>query len=309
MEKATRDAFGETLLELGKKNDKIVALSADLQDSTKAILFQKEFSDRFVNVGIAEQDLVGIGAGYALEGFIPYVSSFASFLTTRPFDMIRMLACYNNLNIKIVATHTGVTVGEDGGSAQMLEDIAIMRALPNMVVLCPADAVETKKMVEKIAAYNGPVYLRLARAKYPVITDPEKDFEIGKGEILREGKDVTLVGTGLMASKALEAAEILAAEGIEARVVNMSSIKPIDKDLLLKCAKETGKIVTLEEHQVTGGLGGAVCEVLSQEHPVPVKIIGVENRFGQSGNADELLKEYGLDNESIVRKTKSFIRG
>jgi transketolase len=309
MEKATRDAFGETLLELGKKNDKIVALSADLQDSTKAILFQKEFSDRFVNVGIAEQDLVGIGAGYALEGFIPYVSSFASFLTTRPFDMIRMLACYNNLNIKIVATHTGVTVGEDGGSAQMLEDIAIMRALPNMVVLCPADAVETKKMVEKIAAYNGPVYLRLARAKYPVITDPEKDFEIGKGEILREGKDVTLVGTGLMVSKALEAAEILAAEGIEARVVNMSSIKPIDKDLLLKCAKETGKIVTLEEHQVTGGLGGAVCEVLSQEHPVPVKIIGVENRFGQSGNADELLKEYGLDNESIVRKTKSFIRG
>jgi len=309
MEKATRDAFGETLLELGKKNDKIVALSADLQDSTKAILFQKEFSDRFVNVGIAEQDLVGIGAGYALEGFIPYVSSFASFLTTRPFDMIRMLACYNNLNIKIVATHTGVTVGEDGGSAQMLEDIAIMRALPNMVVLCPADAVETKKMVEKIAAYNGPVYLRLARAKYPVITDPEKDFEIGKGEILREGKDVTLVGTGLMVSKALEAAEILAAEGIEARVVNMSSIKPIDKDLLLKCAKETGKIVTLEEHQVTGGLGGAVCEVLSQEHPVPVKIIGVENRFGQSGNADELLKEYGLDSESIVTKTKSFIRG
>ncbi|WP_319202379.1 transketolase family protein [uncultured Ilyobacter sp.] len=309
MEKATRDAFGETLLELGKKNDKIVALSADLQDSTKAILFQKEFSDRFVNVGIAEQDLVGIGAGYALEGFIPYVSSFASFLTTRPFDMIRMLACYNNLNIKIVATHTGVTVGEDGGSAQMLEDIAIMRALPNMVVLCPADAVETKKMVEKIAAYNGPVYLRLARAKYPVITDPEKDFEIGKGEILREGKDVTLVGTGLMVSKALEAAEILAVEGIEARVVNMSSIKPIDKDLLLKCAKETGKIVTLEEHQVTGGLGGAVCEVLSQEHPVSVKIIGVENRFGQSGNADELLKEYGLDSESIVRKTKSFIRG
>ncbi|WP_321328628.1 transketolase family protein [uncultured Ilyobacter sp.] len=309
MEKATRDAFGETLLELGKKNDKIVALSADLQDSTKAILFQKEFSDRFVNVGIAEQDLVGIGAGYALEGFIPYVSSFASFLTTRPFDMIRMLACYNNLNIKIVATHTGVTVGEDGGSAQMLEDIAIMRALPNMVVLCPADAVETKKMVEKIADYNGPVYLRLARAKYPVITDPEKDFEIGKGEILREGKDVTLVGTGLMVSKALEAAEILAAEGIEARVVNMSSIKPIDKDLLLKCAKETGKIVTLEEHQVTGGLGGAVCEVLSQEHPVPVKIIGVENRFGQSGNADELLKEYGLDSESIVRKTKFFIRG
>ncbi|ADO82905.1 transketolase family protein [Ilyobacter polytropus] len=309
MEKATRDAFGETLLELGKKNNKIVALSADLQDSTKAILFQKEFSDRFVNVGIAEQDLVGIGAGYALEGFIPYVSSFASFLTTRPFDMIRMLACYNNLNIKIVATHTGVTVGEDGGSAQMLEDIAIMRALPNMVVLCPADAVETKKMVEKIADYNGPVYLRLARAKYPVITDPEKTFEIGKGEILREGNDVTLVGTGLMVSKALEAAEVLASDGIEARVVNMSSIKPIDRDLLIKCAKETGKIMTLEEHQVIGGLGGAVCEVLSAEYPVPVKIIGVENRFGQSGKADELLEEYKLDSKSIVEKAKAFIRG
>ncbi|WP_320046634.1 transketolase family protein [uncultured Ilyobacter sp.] len=309
MEKATRDAFGETLLELGRKNDKIVALSADLQDSTKAILFQKEFSDRFVNVGIAEQDLVGIGAGYALEGFIPYVSSFASFLTTRPFDMIRMLACYNNLNIKIVATHTGVTVGEDGGSAQMLEDIAIMRALPNMVVLCPADAVETKKMVEKIADYNGPVYLRLARAKYPVVTDPDKTFEIGKGEVLREGKDVTLVGTGLMVSKALEAAKVLSAEGIEVRVVNMSSIKPIDRDLLVKSAKETGKIVTLEEHQVTGGLGGAVCEVMSQEYPVPVKIIGVENRFGQSGKAEELLKEYGLDSQSIVEKTRAFIRG
>ncbi|WP_319370511.1 transketolase family protein [uncultured Ilyobacter sp.] len=309
MEKATRDAFGETLLELGRKNDKIVALSADLQDSTKAILFQKEFQDRFVNVGIAEQDLLGIAAGYALEGFIPYVSSFASFITTRPFDMIRMLACYNNINIKIVATHTGVTVGEDGGSAQMLEDIAIMRALPNMVVLCPADAVETKKMVEVIADYKGPVYLRLARSKYPVITDAEKTFEIGKGNVLREGKDVTLMGTGLMVSKALEAAELLAREGIEARVVNMSSIKPIDIDLLVKCAKETGKIVTLEEHQVIGGLGGAVCEVLAQEYPVPVKIIGVENRFGQSGKPEELLEEYGLDSKSITSKVKVFIGG
>jgi transketolase len=309
MEKATRDAFGETLLELGRKNDKIVALSADLQDSTKAILFQKEFPERFINTGIAEQDLIGIAAGYALEGFIPYVSSFASFITTRPFDMIRMLACYNNINIKIVATHTGVTVGEDGGSAQMLEDIAIMRALPNMVVLCPADAVEAQKMVDGIAEYNGPVYLRLARAKYPVVTDEEKAFEIGKGQILREGGDVTLVGTGLMVSKALETAEILAGEGIEARVVNMSSIKPIDRDLLVKCAKETGKIVTLEEHQVIGGLGGAVCEVLSQEYPVPVKIIGVENRFGQSGKPDELLEEYGLDSKSIVDKVKAFIGG
>jgi transketolase len=309
MEKATRDAFGEALVELGENNEKIVSLSADLQDSTKAILFQKKFPDRFVNVGIAEQDLIGIAAGYALEGFIPYVSSFASFLTTRPFDMIRMLACYNNINMKIVATHTGISVGEDGGSAQMLEDIAIMRALPNMVVLCPADAVETKKMVKAIADYEGPVYLRLARGKYPVVTDESDDFKIGKGQVLREGEDLTLVGTGLMVSKALEVAEAMAKAGIEARVVNMSSIKPIDRDILVKCAKETGRIVTLEEHQVIGGLGGAVCEVLSQEYPVPVKIIGVENRFGQSGKPDELLKEYGLDREGILKKIREFIGG
>jgi transketolase len=309
MEKATRDAFGEALVELGENNEKIVSLSADLQDSTKAILFQKNFPDRFVNVGIAEQDLIGIAAGYALEGFIPYVSSFASFLTTRPFDMIRMLACYNNINMKIVATHTGISVGEDGGSAQMLEDIAIMRALPNMVVLCPADAVETKKMVKAIADYEGPVYLRLARGKYPVVTDESDDFKIGKGQVLREGEDLTLVGTGLMVSKALEVAEAMAKAGIEARVVNMSSIKPIDRDILVKCAKETGRIVTLEEHQVIGGLGGAVCEVLSQEYPVPVKIIGVENRFGQSGKPDELLKEYGLDREGILKKIREFIGG
>ncbi len=309
MEKATRDAFGEALLELGKNNERIVALSADLQDSTKAIHFQKEFPERFVNVGIAEQDLIGIAAGYALEGFIPYVSSFASFLTTRPFDMIRILACYNNINIKIVATHTGVTVGEDGGSAQMLEDIAIMRSLTNMVVLCPADAVETKKMVDGIAKYDGPVYLRLARAKYPFVTDESLPFEMGKGQILREGGDVSLVGTGLMVSKALEASEVLADHGIEARVINMSSIKPIDKNLLVKCAKETGRIVTLEEHQVTGGLGSAVCEVIAQNYPVPVKIIGVDDRFGQSGKPEELLKEYGLDMKSIVKNVIEFIGG
>lgn len=309
MEKATRDAFGEALVELGENNCKVVALSADLQDSTKAILFQKKFPDRFVNVGISEQDLIGIAAGYALEGFIPYVSSFASFITTRPFDMIRMLACYNNINMKIVATHTGITVGEDGGSAQMLEDIAIMRSLPNMVVLCPADAVETKKMVKAMAEYNGPVYLRLARAKYPIVTDESDSFRLGKGQVLREGEDLTLIGTGLMVSKALEVAEILAEDGIEARVVNMSSIKPIDRDLLVKCAEETGRIVTLEEHQVSGGLGGAVCEILSQEYPVPVKIIGVKDRFGQSGKPDELLKEYGLDREEVMKKILEFIGG
>lgn len=297
MEKATRDAFGEVLVELGRERSDIVSMSADLQDSTKAIHFQKEFPDRFLNVGIAEQDLVGIAAGYALEGFIPYISSFAAFLTTRPFDMIRMLACYNNLNIKIVATHSGLTVGEDGGSAQMLEDIALMRVLPNMKVFSPVDAIETKKIIRAVADDRGPAYIRLARAKYPLLTTKESSFEIGRGSILRKGSDITIVATGLMVSRALEVAKEL--EGsIDIRVVNISTIKPIDRELLIRCKEETKAILTLEEHQVNGGLGSAVCEALSEER-VLVKIMGVEDRFGQSGKPKELFKEYGLDNESI----------
>lgn len=306
MEKATRDAFGEVLLALGEEDERIVSMSADLQDSTKAIHFQKKFPERFVNVGIAEQDLVGIAAGYALEGYIPFISSFASFLSTRPYDMIRMLACYNNLNIKIVATHSGLTVGEDGGSAQMLEDIALMRALPNMQVYCPADAIETEKMIRTLAKEEGPVYIRLARAKYPVITDPKDHFIPGRATVMRRGKDLTIVAAGYMVSKALEVAEILSAEGVECKVINMSTIKPIDRHTLKKCAAKTGRIVTLEEHQVCGGLGSAVCEALS-ETGTPIKIIGVENRFGQSGKPEELFKEYGLDNDSILKKIREFL--
>ena len=306
LEKSTRDAFGEVLVALGRENEKIVSLSADLQDSTKAIHFQKEFPERFVNVGIAEQDLVGLAAGYALEGFVPFVSSFAAFMTTRPFDMIRMLACYNKLNIKIVATHSGLTVGEDGGSAQMLEDIAIMRVLPNMKVYSPADAVETEKIIRVAANENGPTYIRLARANYPIITDPNEPFISGRGTVMRRGSDITIVATGYMVSKALEIADSLSKENIECKVVNMSSIKPIDKHMLKKCAAKTGKIVTLEEHQVIGGLGSAVCEALS-ETPVAIKVIGIEDRFGQSGKADELFKEYGMDNKTIITTIKEFL--
>ncbi len=306
MEKATRDAFGEVLVALGGEDKRIVALSADLQDSTKAIHFEKKYPERFVNVGIAEQDLVGIAAGYALEGFIPFISSFAAFLTTRPFDMLRILACYNDLNIKIVATHSGLTVGEDGGSAQMLEDIALMRALPNMQVYCPADAIETEEIVRVAAREKGPIYIRLARAKYPVITDPNEPFIPGRGTVVRRGRDLTIVAAGYMVSKALEVAEILSKDGIESKVINMSSIKPIDKHMLKKCAAKTGRIVTLEEHQVSGGLGSAVCEALA-ETGVPIKIIGVEDRFGQSGKPEELFREYGLDNESILEKIREFM--
>ncbi len=306
MEKATRDAFGEVLVALGEEDKRIVALSADLQDSTKAIHFEKKYPERFVNVGIAEQDLVGIAAGYALEGFIPFISSFAAFLTTRPFDMLRILACYNDLNIKIVATHSGLTVGEDGGSAQMLEDIALMRALPNMQVYCPADAIETEEIVRVAAREKGPIYIRLARAKYPVITDPNEPFIPGRGTVVRRGRDLTIVAAGYMVSKALEVAEVLSKEGIESKVINMSSIKPIDKHMLKKCAAKTGRIVTLEEHQVSGGLGSAVCEALA-ETGVPIKIIGVEDRFGQSGKPEELFREYGLDNESILEKIREFM--
>lgn len=306
--KATRDAFGEILVELGEKNEKIVALSADLQDSTKAIHFQNKFPDRFFNVGIAEQDLIEIGAGLAGEGFIPIVSSFAAFLATRPYDQIRILACYNNLNIKIIATHSGLTVGEDGGTAQCLEDIAIMRVLPNMKIFQPCDGNETKAILKAVIEDNGPCYIRLARAKYPKIYDENKKFIIGRGDILDDGNDGTIIATGYMVSKALDIKKQLKEEkNINLRIINMSSIKPLDKDLIIKCAKETQKIITLEEHQIYGGLGGAVSEVLGEYYPCPIKIIGVKDKFGQSGSSEEILKEYGLDNESIKETILSFL--
>jgi len=306
--KATRDAFGEALLELGKLNEKIVVLSGDLEDSTRAEYFKKEFPERFYNLGIAEQDVIGTAVGFSLAGYTAFVSSFAVFLTNRPYDMIRISVCYNNQNVKIAATHSGVTVGEDGATAQCLEDIAIMRVLPNMKVICPADAIEAKKATIAIANIYGPCYLRLARAKYPIITREEDKFEIGKANILREGKDLTIIACGLMVSKALNAADTLAKQGIEARVVNMHTIKPIDRELIIDSVKKTGAIVTAEEHQIHGGLFGAVCEVVSKECPVPVQPVAVNDSFGRSGKPDELLKYYKLTEEDIVTKAKSICR-
>lgn len=305
--KSTRDAFGEVLVEMGEKNEKIVALSADLQDSTKAIEFQKKFPTRFFNVGISEQDLIGIASGFADENFIPIVSSFASFLTTRPYDQIRILVCYNNLNVKIVATHTGLTVGEDGGTAQALEDIAIMRVLPNMKVFQPCDSNETKAIFKAVLEEKGPCYIRLARAMYPIIYSEEKPFKIGKSDILIEGTDITIFATGFMVSKALDVEKMLKKDGCSARVVNISSIKPIDRDLIIESALKTRAFVTIEEHQKSGGLGSAIAEVICEKNPIPIKIIGIEDEFGQSGTPSELIKEYGLDEQSIYLNIKNFI--
>jgi transketolase len=306
--KATREAFGEALLDLGIENKKVVALSADLQDSTKAIYFQEKFKDRFFNVGISEQDMIGIATGLALEGFIPFVSSFACFLTTRPYDMIRILAGYNNANIKFVATHSGLTVGEDGATAQALEDIAVMRVLPNIKVFSPVDAIETKKIVKAVAEIDGPVYIRLARAKYPELSREEDEFSIGKGTVMRDGEDISIIAIGLMVSESLKAADLLEMDGYSARVINMSTIKPIDKELIVQTADKTGLIITVEEHQVNGGLGSAVSEIVSQENPVKMKIMGVEDSFGESGTPEELLKKYRLNADSIYLEAKKLIQ-
>ncbi len=306
--KATREAFGEALLDLGRENEKVVALSADLQDSTKAVYFQEKFKDRFFNVGISEQDMIGIATGLALEGLVPFVSSFACFLTTRPYDMIRILAGYNNANIKLVATHSGLTVGEDGATAQALEDIAVMRVLPNIKVFSPVDAIETKKIVRAVAEIDGPVYIRLARAKYPELSKEEDEFSIGKGTVMREGDDISIIAVGLMVSESLKAADLLERDGYSARVINMSTIKPIDKELIVQSAYKTGLILTVEEHQVNGGLGSAVSEVVSQEKPVKMKIMGVEDSFGESGTPEELLKKYRLDADSIYLEAKKLIQ-
>ncbi|SDZ36555.1 transketolase [Proteiniborus ethanoligenes] len=298
---ATRDAYGEALKELGKINKDIVVLDADLSGSTKTGVFAKEFPERFINVGIAEQNLIGTAAGLATTGKIPFASSFAMFAAGRAFEIIRNSVAYPKLNVKIAATHAGLTVGEDGASHQALEDISIMRTIPNMVVLNPADGVETKAAIKKAAEYKGPVYIRLGRSKVPVIFDEESyEFEIGKGIKLREGTDVTIIATGIMVSLAMEAAEILKKEGLEVRVINIHTIKPIDKDIILEAARETRAIVTAEEHNIIGGLGSAVAEVLVESYPTVMERIGVMDTFGESGNGDELLKKYGLTAENIA---------
>ena len=304
---ATRDAYGQALAELGAINDKVVVLDADLSKSTKTNDFKKLFPERFFNIGIAEQNLMGTAAGFAATGKIPFASSFAVFAVGRAYDQIRNSIAYPRLNVKIAATHAGLTVGEDGGSHQMLEDIALMRAVPNMTVIVPADGVETRQAVLAAAAYDGPVYIRLGRPKVPVLFGEDYEFEIRKGVVLRDGSDVTLVATGIMVSKAVEAAEALATEGVTAAVVNISTIKPLDDAVLVAMAQKTGAVVTCEEHNIYGGLGSAVAEVLVENCPVPMARVGVEDSFGESGLPDQLLEKYGLTVENIVKKAKAVI--
>lgn len=302
---ATREAYGKALVEL-IENKKVVVLDADLAQATKTIEFKKACPERFFDMGISEQDMIATAAGFAASGKIPFASSFAIFAAGRAFEQIRNSVCYPKLNVKIAATHAGVTVGEDGGTHQAIEDIALMRSIPNMVVLNPADDVEAKAAIYAAAEYYGPVYIRLGRLPTPTIHDENYKFQIGKGEVLSEGKDVAIIATGLMVAKALDAAKKLKVEGINATVVNISTIKPLDKDLIIKVAKATGKVVTVEEHSVIGGLGSAVCEVLSQELPTKTKLIGLNDTFGQSGTPNELLEHYGLTIENIIKVVKSF---
>jgi transketolase len=305
---ATRDAYGKTLLELGGENDKIVVLDADLSGSTKTALFAKQYPERFFNAGIAEANMIGMAAGLAAGGMIPFASTFAVFAAGRGFEQIRQSIAYPRLNVKVVATHGGVTVGEDGGSHQSVEDLAIMRSLPNMTVLCPADGPETAAAIRAAAAYSGPVFIRLGRGKVPVVFDKDCSFQIGRGVTLRQGGDMTFISTGLMTSEALKAAEILAEEHIEARVVHLGTVKPLDLELVLKAARETGAVVTAEEHSVIGGLGGAVCEALAEGCPVPVERVGLRDQFGQSGTADELLTYYGLTAAHLVEAAERVLK-
>ncbi|MGL5569807.1 transketolase family protein, partial [Cetobacterium sp.] len=283
MKKSTRQAYGEALVELGRQNNNIVVLDADLTKSTKTNLFQEAFPERHINVGIAEADLIGTAAGLATCGKIPFASTFAMFAAGRAFEQIRNTVAYPKLNVKIAPTHAGISVGEDGGSHQSVEDISLMRSIPGMVVLSPADATETKKMIFAAAEYNGPVYIRMGRLDVPVLFDDSYDFQIGIANTIKEGTDVTILATGLMTARALEAAEKLQAEGVSVRVVNVGTIKPLDGETVLKAAQETKFIVTAEEHSVIGGLGSAVSEFLSETHPTLVKKVGIYDVFGQSG--------------------------
>jgi transketolase len=298
-QESTRVEYGKTLAQLGAENPHIVVLDADLSGSTQTHHFAKVFKDRFFNVGIAEQDLMGTAAGLALGGKIPFASTFAMFATGRAWEQIRQTIAYGNLNVKIVASHGGVTVGEDGGSHQALEDLALMRILPNLVVLAPADGPETRAMTRWAADYQGPVYMRTGRMALPVIYDDSYTFTLGRGSLLRDGRDVSLLGLGLMVQACLEAATLLAQEGIEARVVNLSCLKPLDWELVVESARRTGAVVTAEEHMVTGGLGSAVSEVLGEHCPTPMARIGLKDTFGMSGKPGDLLKHYGLTAEDI----------
>jgi len=298
--KATRQSYGEALLEVGRKNKDIVVLDADLAGATKTNIFAKEFSDRFFDIGIAEADMIGTAAGLATCGKIPFASTFAVFAAGRAYDQIRNSVCYPKLNVKICATHCGITVGEDGATHQMLEDLSLMRTLPNMTVLSVSDDIQTKWAVEEISKIKGPVYLRLARLATPIIYDENKKFEIGKAIQLGEGTDATVFATGVTVAEAIKAQEILKERNINIRVVDMHTIKPIDKDMIIKCAKETKKLISVEDHNIIGGLGSAISEVLTENFPVKLIRLGIKDTFGKSGNAEELMKYFEITSEDII---------
>ena len=305
---ATRESYGNALAECGAKYPNLVVLDADLAGATKTGVFLKAFPDRHIDCGIAECNMTGIAAGLATCGKIPFISSFAMFAAGRNFEQVRNSIGYPHLNVKIGATHAGITVGEDGATHQCNEDVALMRTIPGMTVIIPADDVEAKAAVEAAINYEGPVYLRFGRAAVPVINDnPDYKFEIGKGVVLREGKDVTIVASGICVAETLAAAEKLAADGVDAEVINIHTIKPLDEDLIVASAKKTGKVITVEEHSVIGGLGSAVCDALCAKQPTPVLKIGVNDIFGESGPAAALVVKYGLDGESIYQKAKGFL--
>ena len=304
---ATRESYGNALAELGAEHKEVVVLDADLAAATKTGVFKKAFPERFIDCGIAESNMMGVAAGLAATGLVPFASSFAMFAAGRAFEQVRNSIGYPHLNVKIGATHAGISVGEDGATHQCNEDIALMRTIPGMVVISPADDVEAKAAVKAAYEHQGPVYLRFGRLAVPVINDrPDYKFELGKGVVLREGKDLTIIATGLPVSNCLEAAEKLAADGIDAKVINIHTIKPLDEELVVAAAKETGKVVTVEEHSVIGGLGSAVCDVLAEKAPTKVLKIGINDTFGESGPAVELIKKYGLDTDSIYQKIKEF---
>ena len=307
IKKATRDAYGEALVELGGEMDNLVVLDADLAAATKTGMFKKAYPDRFFDCGIAEGNMMGVAAGLSTTGKVVFASTFAMFAAGRAFEQVRNSIGYPHLNVKIGATHAGISVGEDGASHQCCEDIALMRTIPGMTILNPADAVETRLAVRAAASMKGPVYLRFGRLAVPTVFDDSYRFEIGKGVQLTKGSDVTIIATGLMVGEALAAAEQLKNEGVSARVINMATIKPLDKDIVIKAAAETGAIVTAEEHNIIGGLGGAVAEAVCETRPVPVLRVGVEDSFGMSGPAVELLKRYGLCAEKIVAKAKEAV--
>ncbi len=305
---ATRESYGNAVTELGREHEDVVVLDADLAGATKTGIFKKAFPERHINCGIAEGNMIGVAAGLATAGKVPFASSFAMFAAGRAFEQVRNSVGYPHLNVKICATHAGISVGEDGASHQCNEDIALMRTIPGMTVICPADDIEARAAVKAAYELDGPVYMRFGRLAVPVInTNPDYKFEIGKGIVLREGKDVAIIANGLCVNSAMEAAEMLAADGIDAKVINIHTIKPLDKELVVAAAKETGKVVTVEEHSVIGGLGSAVCDVLCEYAPTPVKKIGVQDVFGESGPAVKLLEKYQLDGKGVYAQIKEYL--